>query len=75
MRYPNALLVIFASTCVLAFSGCGQKGDLYLPDIPPAPKVVSVNSDQEELGVSDSDVDQKTEEAKKKNHSHSSESD
>lgn len=57
MRYPNALRVILVSTWVLSLSGCGQKGDLYLPDIPPAPTLVSVDDNAEE----------REKEAKKKN--------
>lgn len=29
---------------LFALSGCGQKGDLYLPNIPPAPVVMGVVS-------------------------------
>ncbi len=36
--------------CLLSLSGCGQKGDLYLPNIPPAPVVSGEQMNQ--VGVS-----------------------
>tara|TARA_B100000446_G_C10327123_1_gene260838 strand:+ start:89 stop:316 length:228 start_codon:yes stop_codon:yes gene_type:complete len=68
MRYLNVLFVSIISFWVIALSGCGQKGDLYLPDIPPAPNVVSVNNAPKDHAEKLSDDDPKRNDAKKNNH-------
>jgi len=35
----RAGIVLGASLLVLALSGCGQKGPLYMPKIPPDPRI------------------------------------
>ena len=44
---------------LLALNGCGQKGDLYLPTIPPAP-LVENTQDNSDLVKEDQNDDQKS---------------
>lgn len=40
LRSHTLLLALLLSILpALVLSGCGQKGDLYLPEIPPAPEL------------------------------------
>ena len=43
IHYIKCFTGLFVSVAVFTLSGCGQKGDLYLPAIPPAPSVVEAN--------------------------------
>lgn len=45
MRHIKILITVCIGFCVCVLIACGQKGDLYLPAIPPAPNVVTINSD------------------------------
>lgn len=40
IQFLKVIMCMLISSYVLVLSACGQKGDLYLPDIPPPPKVV-----------------------------------
>jgi len=39
ISFVRAGIVLGASLLILALSGCGQKGPLYMPKIPPDPRV------------------------------------
>ncbi|EJN07478.1 hypothetical protein PMI40_01837 [Herbaspirillum sp. YR522] len=46
-----------ASLLVLALSGCGQKGPLYMPKIPPDPRVSTASTPVAPAGRSGADLD------------------
>ena len=45
---PRKRLIYLALAAWLSLSGCGQKGDLYLPDEDPATTPAEQNDDAEE---------------------------
>lgn len=60
---------IFPMVILLVLSACGQKGDLYLPNIPPSPNVMNDGQENELTSTSEGLTDQDESSETKKNES------
>lgn len=58
--YLKFLSCAFFLVCLSLVAGCGQKGDLYLPQIPPAPVVVDKKNALNEDDISSGALNETT---------------
>lgn len=58
--YLKLLSCAFFLVCLSLVAGCGQKGDLYLPQIPPAPVVLDKKSALNEDDISSDALNETT---------------